>query len=197
MDIDKVYTLQKQSQTLYSQVKLKNFLKNTKKDKYLRFGFICPGAVGTIKYLSSKKSVNPEILTKIKKLTDFQFFVEIYQIYKEFLDPIVYNKMKKILGRKSCAISSVITDEITNLFSQLNKNIQKNIPDNFYHIRHNTLICSKDKDLVKKRIEILRNMEGFTSGCLGRRDGVSGCRTCCSNNYPDNYNLCVTNCMKY
>ena len=35
----------------------------------------------------------------------------------------------------------------------------------------------------------------FTSLCINARDGVSGCRTCCSKNYPKNYNNCVSRCM--
>ena len=31
--------------------------------------------------------------------------------------------------------------------------------------------------------------------CLGKRDGVSGCRTCCSQNYTNNYSKCVNKCM--
>jgi len=30
--------------------------------------------------------------------------------------------------------------------------------------------------------------------CIGKRDGVSGCRTCCQY-YKSNYNECVNKCM--
>ena len=31
--------------------------------------------------------------------------------------------------------------------------------------------------------------------CLGKRDGVSGCRLCCSKHYTNNYRECVNKCM--
>ena len=35
--------------------------------------------------------------------------------------------------------------------------------------------------------------------CLGKRDGVSGCRDCCRENFGSgqDYNTCVNNCMRY
>ena len=196
MDINKVLLLQKESKPIYKEIKMVNFLDNIKKNKHLKFGFICPGAINTIEYLS-KKNTHTRILSKIKMLTDFLFFIEIYQIYSEFIPKDVYQKIKKIIGRKGCEISNIITKEISDNIKRIPLNIRKGIPDNFYHIRHNTLICSKDKKLVRKRIELLRSMENFTNLCLGKRDGVSGCRDCCSNNYSDNYNNCVENCMNY
>lgn len=194
MDINKVLLLQKESKPLYKEIKMVNFLDNIKKNKHLKFGFICPGAVNTIEYLS-KKNTPPIILSRIKILTDFLFFIEIYQIYREFLPRDVYQKIKNIIGRKGCKISNIITKEISENIKKIPSNIRKGIPDNFYHIRHDTLICSKDKKLVRKRIELLRSMENFTNLCLGKRDGVSGCRDCCSSNYSNNYNNCVENCM--
>ena len=38
--------------------------------------------------------------------------------------------------------------------------------------------------------------ENFIVECLGKRDGVSGCRDCCKK-YRNNYNNCVNNCMNY
>lgn len=38
--------------------------------------------------------------------------------------------------------------------------------------------------------------ENFIEECLGKRDGVSGCRNCCKK-YRNNYNNCVNNCMNY
>ena len=68
---------------------------------------------------------------------------------------------------------------------------KNNIPDDFYHIRHDTLICSNSKELARKRINMLtsfyKSKEGFTDGCIGKRDGVSGCRNCCSKKYSNNY----------
>ncbi len=53
--------------------------------------------------------------------------------------------------------------------------------------------------LLIKIIEVntLLNKENFTdvSKCHGKRDGVSGCRTCCSNKYPSKYSQCVNECM--
>ena len=38
----------------------------------------------------------------------------------------------------------------------------------------------------------------FTNSCLGKRDGVSGCRDCCSLYNDSNlYSSCVRNCMNY
>ena len=140
-----------------------------------------------------------EVTKRIRILTDFQFFVEIYAIYREYLSKDLRVKIKKILGNKSCKISNVITEEITSLLAKLPDIVKQNIPDNFYHIRHDTLICSKDKQLVKKRIKLLRGIyEGFDSNkCLGKKDGISGCRDCCSDKYPKNYRNCVNLCMNY
>ena len=33
--------------------------------------------------------------------------------------------------------------------------------------------------------------------CKGKRDGISGCRNCCSIKVPKNYNKCVSYCMNY
>lgn len=43
------------------------------------------------------------------------------------------------------------------------------------------------------------NIEKFYNynKCLGKRDGVSGCRTCCNNKYPKHYTNCVQLCMNY
>lgn len=196
MDINKVLLLQKESKPIYKEIRMVNFLDSIKKNKYLKFGFICPGAVNTIEYLSNQNTP-PRILSQIRMLTDFLFFIEIYQIYREFLPKDVYQKIKKIIGNKGCKISNIITKEISENIKKIPSNIRKGIPDNFYHIRHDTLICSKDKKLVKKRIELLRSMENFTNLCLGKRDGVSGCRNCCSSNYPLQYNSCVDKCMNY
>ena len=199
MNIEKVYELQRESKSLYKEVSLNNlFKKYPKNNSGLKFGFICPGAIKTILFLKNNKPPS-KLFNQIKILTDFQFFVEIYAIYREYLDKNVYLKMKQIIGNKSCKISNLITQEITSLFSKLPNNLKKNLPDDFYHIRHDTLICSKDKKLVKKRIQLLKGIyEGFDSSqCLGKRDGVSGCRDCCRNKYPENYENCVNLCMNY
>ena len=43
----------------------------------------------------------------------------------------------------------------------------------------------------------VKNVEDFSSiyNCIGKKDGVSGCRDCCS--HKNNYRLCVDKCMKY
>ena len=43
--------------------------------------------------------------------------------------------------------------------------------------------------LLKKNI-----IENFIEDCLGKRDGVSGCRDCCKKQ-KNNYSNCVSNCM--
>ena len=37
--------------------------------------------------------------------------------------------------------------------------------------------------------------ENFVVDCSDARDGVSGCRDCCNQNNPDEYQKCVDNCM--
>ena len=45
---------------------------------------------------------------------------------------------------------------------------------------------------------IYNKKENFSNmnKCLGRRDGVSGCRDCCQE-FKSNYGQCVRNCMNY
>ena len=207
ISIKDVLDLQEKSYHLYKEVVLKNlFEKFPKKAKGLTFGYICPGAIKTIKYLNqNEKLIDKKILDEIIKLTDFQFFIEIFVIYKDYLDDELLLKIKKIIKNKSCDISKVITKRITYLFGKLPKNIKDNLPDNFYHIRHNTLICSKNIELANERIELLKSIYGTSEGfnntqyvkCLNARDGVSGCRTCCKKNYSKNYSMCVSKCMDF
>ena len=42
-----------------------------------------------------------------------------------------------------------------------------------------------------------KKKDRFTNLCLGARDGVSGCRTCCADRYPNKYNDCVSRCMNH
>ena len=45
---------------------------------------------------------------------------------------------------------------------------------------------------------LIFNKEKFISSCLGARDGVSGCRDCCSKFNPGKlYRKCVSNCMTF
>ena len=211
MNVNKVYELEAISrQEIYKSVKLNNlFKKYPKKVKGLRFGYICPGAMKTIDFLNKQITKNQNVATIVKQLTmltDFQFFVEIYVLYKDYLAEPVRRDMMSVLKNNSCKISKVITKEITRLFGELPKNIRQNLPDDFYHIRHNTLVCSKDKELAKERINLLKSIYGsiesfnnrnqFTK-CLGKRDGVSGCRDCCNSHFSQNYGSCVRECMDF
>ena len=192
-----IYDLMERSKPIYPKVKLGNLFKQAADNmEGLRFGYICPGAIKTIAYLN-KQDISDKLREKIKSLTDFLFFVEIYAIYSKYLDSNIYEKIDDILKNRSCKISNLITEELTNLFSMLPKKIKTNLPDDFYHIRHDTLICSNNELLVDKRIKLLKSIyENFDSHkCLGKRDGVSGCRDCCSDEYPENYGNCVDLCM--
>ena len=196
----------KQIENLYSEVRLKvnnkNLFEKPKNIKGLKFGYICPGAINTIQYLykNSKTIQTKKIVSQLLKLTDALFFVEIIVIYKNYISINLFKKAKSIIG-DHCELSNQITKRISNLFAKLPKYLKKNLPDDFYHIRHDTLICSNNKKLATKRINMLKSFykkETFTSHqCLNKRDGVSGCRDCCSKKYSNNYNSCVDSCMKY
>lgn len=215
MDIDKVNLLIKQSKPLYKDIKLHNlFKKYPKQVKGLRFGYICPGAMKTIYFLNSKasntknsnsKKINT-LVKEIKKLSDFQFFIEIYVIYKDYLDESLKRDITKILKNNACNMSTFITKEITRLLGELPSKIKENLPDDFYHIRHNTLICSKNKTLAQERISLLKSIYGTTESfnnrdnttqCLGKKDGISGCRDCCNHFFSNNINGCVKGCMNF
>ena len=210
MNIDKVYELAKKSKTIQGKIKLNDlFYKYPKQVNGLKYGYICPGAMKTIEYLNKHKD-KPKFpkttLSRIKLLTDFQFFIEIYVIYRKYLDDKVAKEMMAIIKNNSCRISKLITEEITRLFGELPNKIKKNLPDDFYHIRHNTLICSKNKKLANERIELLKSIYGTIesfnnihnyTNCLGQRDGVSGCRDCCNAHFKQNYGACVSECMDF
>ena len=38
--------------------------------------------------------------------------------------------------------------------------------------------------------------ESFIDKCLGKRDGVSGCRDCCKS-FKNMYSKCVSRCMRF
>lgn len=40
-------------------------------------------------------------------------------------------------------------------------------------------------------------VDKFTSKCLGKRDGVSGCRDCCAQFSNKKYKKCVSDCMNF
>lgn len=211
ISMEQIFILQEQSEKLYKKVKLKLFKKYPKKVKNLKFGYICPGAMKTIDYLNREalKKTNAkyrDVIRQISILTDFQFFIEIYVIYKNYIDAELYKEIKFILKNNSCKISQIITKKITELFGILPKTIRQNLPDDFYHIRHNTLICSKDKKLAEQRIELLKSIYGSVESfnnrsqyteCLGKRNGTSGCRDCCNAHFKKNYGSCVKDCMDF
>ena len=207
IEIDSFYT---QLKPYYNKIKVEVF-DNLPKDKSgLQFGYICPGAVKTIEYLNKMAESQEDIKAKeeIMKLTDLQFFIEIIVVYSDYI--VTTDRLKEvnqILNNQSCNISKKITEKITNLFSSLSKALRDGLPDDFYHIRHNTLICSNDLSLAKERIRLLKSMynkkENFynynykSSSCLGKRNGVSGCRDCCSKVDDTDYRTCVSACMSY
>ena len=205
VEINEVYELQTKCKELYKSINLINlFKKYPKKVNGLNFGYICPGAMKTIEFLNKKSNkFDKKILKNIALLTDFHFFLEIYVIYKEYIDEEIYIKIKKIIKNKGCEISKTITNEITHLFASLPNNIKQNLPDDFYHIRHNTLICSKNKELADERIQLLKSIYGIVeelnnlSPCLGKRNGDSGCRDCCNSYFSGNYKNCVNSCMDF
>ncbi len=43
---------------------------------------------------------------------------------------------------------------------------------------------------------IFKYKERFTDVCLGKRDGVSGCRDCCKQ-FKNMYAKCVSKCMRF
>lgn len=191
----------------YSKIRVEVFDNLPKDDSGLQFGYICPGAVKTIEYLNqfAKTDRDIEATKEIIKLTDFQFFIEIIVVYTNYIStPDILKKVNQILNNKSCDISKKITEKITNLFSSLSEDLRNDLPDDFYHIRHNTLICSNDASLAKERIRLLKSMynkENFynfnNSSCLGKRNGVSGCRDCCSKVDDNDYMKCLSSCMSY
>lgn len=88
----------------------------------LKFGYICPGAMKTVQFLNKNmNNSTKQTINSIKKLSDFQFFVEIYVVYKDYLDDYVRKEMLSLLKNNSCKISKTITVEITALFGELPK----------------------------------------------------------------------------
>jgi hypothetical protein len=160
-NIREIYELQINLSQYYKKVRLKNLFKSyPSKIDGLQFGFICPGAMKTIEYLNKNKNKNNKnLIEKIKLLTDFLFFIEIFIIYDKYIsDKNLLHTVNKIISNKHCKYSEIITEEISELFGKLSSKIRRDLPDNFYHIRHNTLICSNDKDIAKKRINVLKKI---------------------------------------
>lgn len=134
----------------------------------LQFGFICPGAVNTIIYISENLcnmcGEKSEALENIKELTDLLFFIEIIVIYSKHISDQNNNSLvqsKNIIGDNFCEYSKNIVDLISSEISKLKTNIKENLPDNFYHIRHQELICSANDEnstLADKRVELIKNI---------------------------------------
>ena len=194
----------------YQDLKVKNLFENVQKKKdLLRFGFICPGASKNTKFISDniKTDNHRRIFNKIIKYTDALFFIEIIALYTDYVDIEIVDYIKNFTNGKYCLIAKALTKLISKQFEKLPKYISQNLPDDFYHLRHKTLICSNDKKLVKERIKMLqkiykkyKSIEKFSHNvCDGKRDGVAGCRTCCREKFGSgkDYQLCVSSCMNY
>ena len=194
----------------YKDLKLKKlFIKQQKKKDILKFGFICPGASKTIKFISKsiKTDSHKKIFDKVKKYTDALFFIEIIALYTEYVDKNIVKYIDNFTNKKYCLLAKSLTKLISYQFEKFPKYISKNLPDDFYHLRHKTLICRNDKKMVKERISMLKKIyEKHTNItklnkniniCDGKRDGVAGCRTCCRENFGNSneYSLCVSSCM--
>lgn len=146
---------------LYSQTRLKSpFEKQPEDNSGLHFGFICPGAIKTVTYLNkySNTPKTKQLTQEVKKYTDAQFFIEIIIIYQDYISKKLFKDAKKIINNNGCVISNKITQKISDLFGQYPKTIKTNIPDDFYHIRHNTLICSNNRKLAQERISLLKSI---------------------------------------
>ena len=148
----------------YYEIELGNLFENyPMENSGLAFGYICPGAMKTLKHLNDNSidKKDKEITNKILRLTNFQFLIEIAVIYKSYVkDNSMLNELETRLDGKHCEYSKKITKEISKLFSELSLTVSVNIPDNFYHIRHNTLICSNDQKLADERINLLKSIYG-------------------------------------
>ena len=191
----------------YKELKVKElFEKEQKKNNILKFGYICPGATKTLKFIKKniKSDSTQKIFEKIKRFTDGLFFVELIALYSKYIDKKFVKEMNDLMSNKSCVIAKAFTKVISEQFEKLPKYISQNLPDDFYHLRHKTLVCSNDKKMVEDRIKMLKKIyEKFTNLskniCDGKRDGVSGCRDCCKKYFSsrEDYLDCVDKCMKY
>lgn len=203
-----IFEFEKNYKMIDNSILQQKLFNKKQKKGILNFGYICPGAVKTLNYI--KKNISNiehqrTLFQKIKRLTDALFFLELIILYKKYLNNKLVRDMNLLINNNSCLIAKIMTGHLTKYFSRLPKKISKNIPDNFYHLRHKTLICSNDEKMVEERIKMLRKIyEGYQNSkdlaiCNGRRDGVSGCRDCCRENFGSgqDYNTCVNNCMRY
>lgn len=53
-----------------------------------------------------------------------------------------------------------------------------------------------NKTTRKRQRKYIKRRSG-TRKCLGKRDGISGCRTCCTRKYKKKYSRCVSRCMRH
>lgn len=189
----------------YNNLKLKNlFEKETQKKGVLKFGYVCPGAIKTVNFIKENVQIYKvdNIFKKVKKYTDALFFVELIVLYHKYIDKNLVEKINKVLKNESCKVAKALTKLITNQFTELPIEVSQNLPDNFYHMRHQELICNNNEQMVENRINFLKKLYKSNKDkpkCSDAKDNVSGCRDCCSSHYTKNsieYNKCVDNCMK-
>ena len=111
-------------QEKYNDVKLKKiFLKEQKRKGLLKFGFICPGATKTVKFIKKniKNKDHDRIFNKIIKYTDALFFIEIIAIYSKFIDKDILIYVDNFTNSKYCSIAKVISNLISEQFQKLPK----------------------------------------------------------------------------
>ena len=196
-------------ESYYKNLKVKNlFVIQQNKKSLLRYGFICPGALKTIEFLNkNKQKFNNDIYEKIRSFTDGLFFLELIVLYSKYINKDLVDIIKGIIGDKHCVIAKAFVKIISEEFTKLPKSIFQSLPDDFYHLRHKTLICSNDEKMVEERIKMLNkfykekytNLTKNINICDGKRDGVSGCRDCCRKHFGNTskYNKCVDSCMTW
>ena len=190
----------------YNDIKINNLFQKQQEEKtLLKFGYICPGALKTINYIHENVKTDSarKIYNNIKRYTDALFFIEIIALYYKYIDKDIVEYVDNFTNKKNCLLAKILTKMISQQFEKLPKYISKNLPDDFYHLRHKTLICSNDQNLVEERINMLKKIyEKYTNisknVCDGKRDGISGCRDCCKKHFGsgNNYQACVNSCMK-
>ena len=49
----------------------------------------------------------------------------------------------------------------------------------------------------KEKLTVIKSEDDNQDSCINARDGINGCRTCCSKNSPEDYDNCINRCMKY
>lgn len=148
---------------VYKKIVLKDFfVKKPNKQSELHFGYICPGAIKTVNFLTQKSKTTSDIKNtkEIIKYTDALFYIEIIALYKEYISAENYNIGRKLLGSNTnmCRLASKYASLITKNIGQLSAHLKENLPDDFYHIRHETLVCSKNKKIAQSRIDLIKSI---------------------------------------